>query len=399
MKDRRDFCSLAIAFYPILSIYSTGIPGISIGELALLFLSFFYLIKRKKRIQFKFKGFAIYTICISLLMCGLHAEYTFSTFAFHAVSTLLIIYLISVACSIGNLDEVVKQLKNLCLYSIIFFAAQYLLFVVSGTTISGIVSFLPLSNGENSAEFHELQMGRDRMSSLFEEPAHFSEFLCVPLCLYLFNSRDKKDFIFCILITVCIFLSTSALGAVSVVIIWGMRFLEFLRQGNHKWLSYFTIIVIVFALPTLTATEIVTATTSRIAEISGVGVENSVHGFSSYIRVLRGYIPFTEQNVFIQIVGNGVGSLESYIKTHHSQYLSLVDGLPDYINSIQYILLGSGVIGLFLFLKQIYVVFKSSTPSGRTLLLTMFAQMFASGIHSSPVFLIAFFIAAKQANK
>lgn len=398
MKKLRKYGSLTIALYPLLAIYATLIPGISIGEFTLIILSGIYLFKFRKKIPFYFKGFTIYTLLISALMCLLHYEYPFATFAFHAVSTFLIVYLISTACAIGDINYVTNQLKKVSAICLIFFIIQYALYVVTSSTVSGIIPFLPLSNGENSAEFHDLQMGRDRMSSFFEEPAHFSEFLCIPLCLFLFGAKKRKDFVICVFITISIFLSTSALGAISVVIIWGMWFLNYLRGAQHKWLSYMVTFVMIVALPTLAATEFVTATTSRLTEITGEGVEGSVHGFSSYVRVLRGYIPFQEQDFIIKVVGNGIGSLESYIKYHHSQYLSLFAGLPDYINSVQYILLGSGIIGLYLFLKQLYEIFNRTSAKGKTLILTMFAQMFASGIHSSSVFLIAVFIAVKECN-
>ena len=76
--------------------------------------------------------------------------------------------------------------------------------------------------------------------------------------------------------------------------------------------------------------------------------------------------------------------------------MNLIDIIPDYLNSIQYILLGSGLIGLCLFIKQMYKILKKTSSLGKTLLLTMFAQMFASGIYSSSVFLMAIFIASKE---
>lgn len=396
MKNFKKYGSLAIALYPLLAIYATFIPGISIGEFVLLVFSFLILFKCKKRIPLLFQDFIVYSTLISILMVLLHDEYPFATFLFHFVSFFLIVYLISTACVIGDAMKVELYIKKLSIICVAFFVVQYVVYITTSSTISGIVPFLPLSNGEDAATFKTLQMGRDRMSSFFEEPAHFSEFLCIPLCLYLFHARNMKDFLLGILITACIFLSTSALGAISVIIIWGMWLLEFLRKGNHKVLSYVLIVLLVLAFPTLVATEFATSMTTRITEISGEGVEGSVNGFSSYIRVLRGYIPYLEQNFVIKILGNGLGSLESYIKTYPTQYLNLIDIIPDYLNSIQYILLGSGLIGLCLFIKQMYKILKKTSSLGKTLLLTMFAQMFASGIYSSSVFLMAIFIASKE---
>jgi len=399
MRNLKKYGSLAIALYPLLAIYATFIPSISIGEFILLVFSFLIIANFKRKISLLFKGFIVYSTVISLLMVFLHDEYPFVTFLFHFVSFFLIVFLISTACVIGNLEKVEYYLKKISIICVAFFVFQYFVYITTSSTVSGIIPFLPLSNGEDSASFVALQMGRDRMSSFFEEPAHFSEFLCIPLCLYLFHARNKKDFLLGVLITICIFLSTSALGAISVLIIWGMWLIASLKKGNHKILSCVLIIILVLFLPTILVTEFATSLTSRITEISGDGVNGSVNGYSSYIRVLRGYIPYLEQDYLIKITGNGLGSLESYIKTHPTQYLSLVDIIPDYLNSIQYILFGSGAIGLYLFLKQMYDIFKKTSPLGRTLLLTMFAQMFASGIYSSSVFLIAIFIASKESYK
>lgn len=395
MKKLIRYSSILIALYPILSIYATPIPGISFGEFALLAYSLIYIIKYKRKIHLQFRAFTLYAVLISLIMMVLNVEYPFTTCIFHVFSIGLIVFLISVAIDLGDVKIVDKWLRRVAFICFLFFCLQFAMFRFTGISLSGIIPYLPLSNGEDTASFRVLQMGRDRLSSLFEEPAHFSEFISIVMPIFLFNSKTKKEYCFVVLLSLCVLLSSSALGAISIVLIWGYWLLNWLRNGRHKWIGYIGFGITIFLYPMILANDLVSNILVRLAEISGEDIENSVNGFSSYVRVMRGYIPFWEFGLFNKITGCGLGSLLSYVSTHPTAYFSLFDGLPEYINTIQYLLIGTGIIGTFLFLRPIYIMFRKTTIIAQTMLMVVVTQMFASGIYASPVFLIAIFYAVK----
>ena len=125
--------------------------------------------------------------------------------------------------------------------------------------------------------------------------------------------------------------------------------------------------------------------------------EASEHGFSSYIRVLREYIPFMESDVLEQIFGHGLGTLRSYIKQNPStMFLSVTDFNETWVNSFQYLLFMTGIIGTVLFGKQMMYFYKGTTFLGKLFILQYISAFLSAGILLTPTSALFLFFIEKE---
>jgi len=388
----KNLVSLLFALSPILSIYATGIPGISFADLFILGVGTVSVVKKKYCTPY-FVSYIIYTVFITFLSYLLgYNEFDISSRTL--ISFLMFFYMFNATPYIGDFKLVMKCLFSIGNICCTFFIFQYLVLLVSGFVIPGILSFFPLANEVNTDEFLVNVSNRDRLSSLFTEPAHFCEFLIIVLSIRLFvNNHNKKNIILAIIYTVCIYLSKSAIGFASSICIWGLWIIKYTQLWEKHKISFIALAVfLVFATIPLLSDVGEESIINRFTQISFTP-EVSSYGFSSYIRVLRGYIPFIESDLLIKLFGSGVGSIYTFIKNNpNTDFLFYVDYLIDYLNSVQYVLFYSGIVGFLLLLKQFRILYIKTSKVGQVLLLVSLLQMFAAGYLFSMNFVIVIYV-------
>ena len=109
------------------------------------------------------------------------------------------------------------------------------------------------------------------------------------------------------------------------------------------------------------------------------GESSGEHGRSSYIRVVRGYIPFIESNLGYKIMGNGLGNLLGYVKSNpYSNYLLLTEFNPNWINGFQYLLFTTGIVGAILYLLQILKLYMRTSTVGKLLVICLILMFLSS---------------------
>lgn len=388
----KDLISFILALIPILSIYATGLPGISLAELFIIFCGTLCL-QRKGNLRPYFFTYVIYSLIITF--CSLVLGYNdFSLSLRTIMSFLMFIYFFSVVPYIGKIGQVLKYLLVIGNISCIFLIFQYLVLSISGYIVPGVLSFLPLSNEINTEEFLVNITGRDRLSSFFTEPAHFCEFLVIVLTIRLFlNKQEIKSVVLAIMYTICIIISKSAIGFASILFIWGIWLIKVTDLwSKHKFLFLVITLLIVIGIIPILAIIGDDSIINRFTQISFTP-EASNNGFSSYIRVLRGYIPFMESNMIVKLFGGGIGSIYSFVNNNpNTDFLLYVDYNIDYLNSVQYVLLYTGIIGLIIMGKHLYKLYIKTVDVGKILLLVSLLQMFACGYFFSMNFLIVMYI-------
>lgn len=148
------------------------------------------------------------------------------------------------------------------------------------------------------------------------------------------------------------------------------------------------------AIPIVLHNEITQSVINRYLTLS-LNPENSEYGYSSYTRLFRGYIPFIEGSFADKIGGQGIGNLLSYIK-HNPQtaFLSVTDYDPNWINSFQFILFSTGIIGAILFFRFLFSFYNKTSSLGKTLIYIYILALLSSGIlltPSSMIFLYAIY--------
>ena len=218
--------TVTLGLYPILNIYSSGIPGLSIGEFTLLFLLLLFYNKKniiEVRELSKARQYLFYVLIVSLMSLWLISWTRMVDCVYDSVSLLMNMSILYLSVPLINYSLLKTVIIKLSICSVGFLFIQNLLFQLSGTFISGIIPFLPLSNLVPTDMFILSQSVRDRFSSFFEEPSHFSQFLSVALILLLWstNLKSKSKKVLLIIISYAILVSQSANGYVLLILIWG----------------------------------------------------------------------------------------------------------------------------------------------------------------------------------
>lgn len=360
-----------LALMPFLNIYDSPIPFLSLGQSAMLLVILIGFMAKKVHIKFYFLAFTIYA-CLSSFM-NILSPWIIAEDVIHDILAWLF-FIVIVVSSIGivNYEVFLKTLRFFGLVSLAFFLAQFVLDRI-GVRIIGIIPFLPLSDGD-TAEIIDKQLNSARLSGLFMEPAHYCQFMALFLLTTLFSSlKYRLKLIVAFLTSLTILLSHSTSGVILVAIAWICWFLGNSEGVKMKKSNVAMLILLFVAAFIFSSIEEMSEVTERL-NMNYLTGDVGVGHYSSYIRVVRGYIPFFEVDFINQLFGSGLGSHHSYIVSHPSTaFLRLTALIPNWINSMSYLLFSTGIIGTMLFFSQLYSLYKDNTRLSKGIILCVLA--------------------------
>lgn len=382
MKDR--YFAILCASLPILNVYSTFLPGFAVGELLIFLLFVHNLLKKSFKIAiprslcviYYYILFVSFLTAIHVLLCD---WINVSDVIYELMSKFLILIVLTTVIINLKRDLFEKYLIKFTDYTVIFFYIQFFLAIL-GIRISGILPFMPLSNNVDTAVFLDMQNTMDRLSSFLFEPAHYCEYVYFALVLLLFKDTSK-NIIRIVFYALSIILTKSACGFAILLTIF---LISFSRQSRLKYKIYFSIATVLFlGLVVTIYPTLIESVLDRFTDIFKPinGELASVNGNSSFIRVLRGYIPFLEYSNLNKLMGYGYGTLTSWLFVHpESNYLTISQFLPTWVNTIQYVLLSSGIIGLIIFLYQFLSLYLKNTVTAKCYVLVYLVLCTCEGV-------------------
>ena len=388
-----------LALFPFFNIYAIGL-GISIGQFLLLLALFYYVCFQKGKLAQLFRDYLLYALIVTIW--GLTYSWTNWVRCSYEFVALTIFFLI-LNFSIKSCDYKSFRHTYYCfgILSLCFFIFQYLLNGI-GIKISGIIPLLPLSNEVSSDEFIANQLNRVRLSSFFQEPAHYAEYMTIFLSLLLFDDNvTKKKWLLICAISISILLSQSATGYVLLFVCFGVYFLnQLLSNKKNRLIHIFTSLIVAgIIVNILSSNEIFLKVLERYEEIS-LTPEITENGYSSYIRVLRGYIPYLEGDWSERLIGHGLGTFDSYLESHpQSMFLFVTDHNPNWINSFQAILFTTGIVGACIFSIVLIRLWRKTTLLGKALIIQYILMMFSSGVLLTPTSVIIIYIIYAEYKK
>lgn len=380
----KNFVSILYAFSPILKIYASPVPGLSISEFSIVFLFILLILTNPTRL-FQFPSiikpliyFLIYGIILTLYVIFFESWSISSTMIYEVCGKILFFIMFIVGFQFWSTEKFVKYLIKLADIAVIFLFIQIFLSIF-GIHISGIIPFLPLSNNVETAQFISNQLGGERFSSIFSEPAHLSEFIILPLIIISFG--NKPNYLRCIFYTSTILISHSATGftVLGVILLcFIFNWLQSFRNPKYKILfSIISLLLVIILIPSFSV--LFGDRLDRFAEISGDGDGL----FSGYLRVMRGYILYNDFTIPEKLFGQGFGCIIGYISTHKTDYLSLTDLIPEYVNSIQYILISTGIVGFCLISNFLYKIFRRCNNEYKIVIICLIMMMASTAIFFS----------------
>lgn len=361
-KKKIAYFLLCIA--PILATYASPINIISMGEV-LIGIVFFMILGTHKHIGYSkisyFLPFLTYICIITMLMSLLQSNVLLSEVG-KELGVLLIYFVLAIYISsridiICFLDLYVK-VAFLCSFFLIIQAAFHL---ITGIWIPGIIPNLPAADTANTSTFIATTT---RACSVFSEPAHFAQYVAVPLVYTLLkNNKRACDIKYMSVIIIALVLSFSGNAVAVIVVAIGAYYIKILDKKNVKKIFQIVVLAIISIIAFCVLYKYSVSLQNLLERFtSGEIAGKTASRYSGYVRIVRGYLVYNKFDFIYKIFGVGIGNYEAFaMKNANDVLLGVTSMIPGYLNGIQYYLTGGGIIGLVLYLR---LVMKKAMTSG-----------------------------------
>lgn len=349
IKDKtgsRIFTFLLITF-PIFRIYSSPIPGINYAELIMLTYIFIVFFTKgtsfrfkKKSIEMKLLYLYIFYFAITLL-----ANYYIEYFSIYDSLVRLLrwgfyIFLLVISRYFLDKQYALKFIKFTVIFTCLLLWIQIFSYYILGKVLTFKIPGLPIAATAYDTGRLELYYERNifRPYSLFLEPAHFSYFAIVGLCVVLFintNKKLKKDYFVAIFITISLIASTSSSALFLAIVVWLYYFYLYMKL-DKSYTKIFYSILITFLILGIGALMFKTDTVQFAINKVFTGENFGGSRMNSY------KVFFENLSDFDKAIGIGIGNEEYFFKANYGMDFG-------YSNTIGYLIVGTGIIGLTLF--------------------------------------------------
>ena len=391
------FYSLCIVLPTFLHQYGSFLPGVTFGELMLILTSAFVLLfdgfnlniyKTKKLIEF-------YSVCMFLTLLS----FLLQQLDFIAVSMFEVLsrwmryfaYVIFIVVSADKLDAnyALKIYRYICVFVSLYIVLQTLGYYTLNFALP--VKILPLPFSRESDMF-VLFSGFDkyyyRAYGPFAEPGYAAKFLLPGLAISLYDSlKSHKNISLLMLISTGIILTTSVQGVLLAVfsfIYFGFSLLqnkEFRISFNLGKIFIVGLLVMLLSF-IFYSVGILETPIERISSIFAVSQGGTLARSSTGMRVYRGFALFAVLPTLYKIIGVGLGNLgnfvvENNIYTNFDYFFTTINQI-EYVNAISGLLLSSGIIGAFYFIKYFCSLYRN-TENPYTLIFLQFTLLLFGG--------------------
>lgn len=277
--------------------------------------------------------------------------------------------------------------------SIGYFLIQYVLWEYFGIHISGIIDQIPLTLDMDEYDYRRfINSEGTRLCSFFSEPALFAQYLLPLSVLTIFNKGDKNKYIKCaiILATFLLLKSGNAIFILSIVI--ACYIIHSLMQTfSLKRLAGVIAIFVLISFGSIyySQSEIGESLIERQSEF-----EVSETYTSGFLRVYRGYYVYESLDIWEQVFGaNNTVLMENAIR--HCKIPYLFGDQDYYFNTVQNILIKTGIVGVILFVIFLVETFRKANPVGKTILIGLTILSFIASMYLSYIMLLYLIFSVK----
>lgn len=367
--------------------------SIDMGELLiLLWMPYFLMCNRKPAITKEYKFlyvFISYSVMITLFMCFLISGDIGDPLA--RLLRDLFYYLIIIYLGYQYFDYYSFK-KYLVLFSVIlsiFVIVQTLLYFVTGYLMPGFIMGALLNDGGyTGAELYANYLhyasvaGYLKPNGFLCEPAHCAQCFFVALLVLFFSKKcDKDDIKYAIIISIGTVLTMSTSAMLYLMFAWGMWFV---KEGKENVIKFFLIIVIVvvFILMAIKHGQLDNVIIV-IRRFTNIITGDSITA-SSQLRMLKGFDVFIALPILQQLLGIGFGNYTAALSLlSNNRSIIMLDN--EYMNTVSYLLVSSGIIG-FTFICLFFIqMYRRSFQMGRIMIIALLIMSLGSSIYSSPI--------------
>lgn len=396
-KTNIKFFSLCIVLSTFFHQYSSFLPGVTFGELMLIFSSALVIIFdgfdlniERTKMLVKFYGLCFVLTLVSFLAQQLD---------FIAVSMFEVLsrwmryfaYVIFIVVSADKLDAnyALKIYRYICIFISLYIILQTLGYYTLNFALP--VKILPLPFPRESdmyVLFSSFDKYYYRAYGPFAEPGYAAKFLLPGLAISLYDSlKSHKNISLLMLISTGIILTTSVQGVLLAVfsfIYFGFSLLqnkEFRISFNLGKIFIVGLLVMLLSF-IFYSVGILETPIERISSIFAVSQGGTLARSSTGMRVYRGFALFAALPLLYKIIGVGLGNLgnfvvENNIYTNFDYFYTSLNQF-EYVNGISGVLLSSGIIGAFYFIKYFCSLYRN-TENPYTLIFLQFTLLLFGG--------------------
>lgn len=275
--------------------------------------------------------------------------------------------------------------KWMIIFSVVlscFILVQYLVYILTGYFIPGLLAGLPINNGgESGAALYEHSLylasfrGFVRPHGFLAEPAHASQylFICITTLICSKNILLKKKILLVLLFSAAIIATQSTTGIVLLGLVW-ILFLSIERKLSVCRLPL-ALLFTTAALYVLFSGY--ASNLSAIERVVNIVNGSEIDG-SSNVRLNNGIKLFSDLPFVFKIFGTGAGLSEFAFSSF---------GLRDtstYMNALAGIFFNTGLIGGVIWIVSLVIMFVKSGLLGKSLVVGFFIMSLGCSIYCQP---------------
>lgn len=382
-----------IVLFPVLDIYLTPIPGVSIGEICLIICSILLILNNCKITQNRaVLRYYMYVFLSTIVALLLGAGQIGSNGIYSLFSYVLYFLLLTFFLNYGKFEpfseKYIKSAKIISIVSLI----QFVL-LKAGIKIALLIPFLENDIG---SPYSSICASLSSMCGPFTEPAHLAQYLSVALIIVMF--RKDINYKYAIFFSVTMLLTFKGNAVVLLGAIWGIRIGSDLLSNNRKMFIRALCIVLLSAIALIwlyNTNYNIRVMVSRIYEISGNGNESltGYFGVSGYFRIKYGFDFWSSLDGINKLFGIGVGTFDLYdrfsVMPYQIRGLYESNALLNFRSGITTILIDSGIVGIIMYLSAI---FKNKSKFQKYIAVVLLIVQCMEATINTPLWLIFMFL-------
>lgn len=415
-KRKKGIASLILAILPILSIYKLSVVpvNISLGDMSTAAIAVATLVEAfiqrnsRHRLSFKrcrFTSYFIFYLFLSMMLLAARQASSIPEFVNHWLRLGAMIVVLDLSSQYWFDRSKILKYSVLCAVAVaLILIVQVVLDSALGIGIFPYVqSRLLTFNGNATAhdliqvQQHWRALGVHRWSAVFTEPAHFAQYVCLPLCILLFGRgdlfRDKKRLFCTAVVTLAVFLSRSANGVFLGAMVWALFIASKMRRRLSAQKFALIILAAIAAVVFVCRTDFIQTAWARVQTTNaraGASTGNQ--------RLLQGFAIYEQLPAWAKIIGIGYGNLEGFLLENNVRTAFLSDVGNEYMNGFSTVLVSGGIVGLIWYLAiWLRMFFEYRSPMSRAAWLVITVLMCTSAMFYSPT-LLMYLIFIKKGN-
>lgn len=356
------FFSTILPWIPWLHIYSAGVPGVTFGYLVLVMLAGYSLLSYNKCKKHSEHALLTVFLCYAMVILPLSLLFSEDIFllqiANRCLKQLLLIYVVvSVMPRFLDFDKYVSSLRVVTYIGAAAILIQFVLMATTGRSLEFKIPFLNYANDwSNEKDFAAVMAQSGRLTSIFLEPSHYSNFAVQYLMVTLFYHPKEREpkavYIEAVIITVSILSSVTSSGMIYCGVVWTAYLFIRQRPEEQKGKVFFrkilVLIIISVAIIFIINNERVNFAIARM-------LPSYANSQNVWVKIIGGQEEFLSLSPILKIIGAGFGNLS-----------------PTFMTGLFYTLYCTGIIGTIIIVAWFIKALKNKASLSKVAAIVFF---------------------------